>query len=382
MSYLNLAAKDGCHECGTWMSKDQGLCTQCQQVRTCARCAMLQHVRDRHSVVCAPVSFSITTPTGMLERVVSSRLGGLGAVHQYVTMKACLAPQTVGVVEAKMKEWAPLSQRLTVMSLLAGVIYNDFPGKDDADSDLSYVGQYLVPIAPNDAYYITDKRFLWQPSLDARWASAAVYKHVPEALMALAGIKHETMQDAAAMLERRIKEDRVNYHFLRASADERMHETQRRAINTARLWYRRAVEWRSLFIFGHIWHQMQDSFSPAHTRRNLARSERYPYGVVEEIYFFGNQTEGWHSRHESWDAVSQAGSEGAKRVEAAMAPLRDALQMFIRDVDAAPPLPLAWNWARMDRTFPVQGDHADRCATAFAEWLESKAYALAPASLL
>ena len=52
-----------------------------------------------------------------------------------------------------------------------------------------------------------------------------------------------------------------------------MHETQRRAINTARLWYRRAVEWRSLFIFGHIWHQMQDSFSPAHTRRNLARSE-------------------------------------------------------------------------------------------------------------
>ena len=198
MSHLNLAAKDGCHECGTWMSKDQGLCTQCQQVRTCARCAMLQHVRDRHSVVCAPVSFSITTPTGMMERVVSSGLGGLGAVHQYVTMKAYLAPQTVDAVEAKMKEWAPLSQRLTVMSLLAGVIYNDFPGKDDADSDLSYVKQYLVPIAPNDAYYITDKRFLWQPSLDARWASAAVYKHVPEALMALAGIKHETMQDASS----------------------------------------------------------------------------------------------------------------------------------------------------------------------------------------
>lgn len=318
----------------------------------------------------------------MVERLISSGLGGLGAVHQYVTMKAFLAPQSVEAVEAKMKEWTQRSPRLTVMSLLAGVIYNDFPGKDDADSDLSYVKQYLVPIAPNDAYYITDKRFLWQPSPDARWASAAVYKGVPETLMAWAGVKHETMQDAAAMLARRIKEDRVNYHFLRASADERMHETQRRAITTARQWYRRAVEWRSLFLFGHIWHQMQDSFSPAHTRRNLGRSERYPYGVVEQIYFFGNQTEGWHSQNESWDAVSQAGSEGAKRVDAVVAPLRDALLMFIRDVEAAPPLPLTWEWSRMDRTFAAQGEHADRCAATFAEWLENKAYALAPSSLL
>ena len=377
------APRDGCHECGTYISGSQGICKRCGQVRTCAKCALLPHVQQRHQVTCFPVQFSITAPSGVVENVVANvGLGGLGAVHQYVSMRAFLDPQTHEQVEAQFREWEPLSPRLHVIALLAGVIYNDFPGKNDADTDQSYVKTYLVPIEPSNAYYITDRRFLWQPSADARWANAAVYKGVPASLMALAGVKATTMRDAQAMLNRRVQKDHVNYHFLRAEADETMREAQKRAVATAEQWYRRAVEWRSLFLFGHIWHQMQDSFSPAHTRRTLARTDEHPYGTVDEIYYFGDQSESWHSRHESWDAVRSAGSEGARRVEAAVPALRDALAMFIRDVNAAPPLPLGWDWARMDKALTGQREYAEGRACIFGKWLAEKAYALGKPSML
>lgn len=334
----------------------------------------MPHVARRHAVVCFPVSFSITAPTSTVERAAAVPFGGLGAVHQYVTMKAFMA----GGDEFKRKfdEWSRRSQRLSVESLLAGVIYNDFPGEDDADIQMNYTSQYLSPIDPNDAYYITDRRFLVQPNADMRWANAAVYKHIPEMLMAIAGVKRSTMQSANAMLHRRIKEDRVNYHFLRATRDETPRESQRRAIATAQQWYRRALEWRNLFLFGHIWHQMQDSFSPAHTRRTLAPTPDAPYGVIDEIYFFGDQGDMWHSRHESWDAVSRKGSEGDRRVEAAIPPLRDSLKQFIDDVENAPQLPLNWDWSTMDKVAPGQRNYAEQRAEVFGEWLRAKAYKL------
>ena len=366
-------APDGCHECGYYISPNQGLCPQCKQVRTCAQCAQKQHVIRRHSAVCLPVDFSITAPTNVVEQVVAGRFGGLGAVHQYVTMLAYVdAEKEIG---KELAAWAGKSKRMAPIELLAGVIYNDFPGEDEGNESLTYVAKYLTPIDPNKAYYITDRRFLWQPNADVTWASAAVYKRVPQFLMTMAGIKRTTMESADAMLKRRVAVNHVNYHFLRATADETPDETRRRAITTARLWYRRALEFRNLFLFGHIWHQIEDSFSPAHTARSLASTKERPYGTVDNIYFFGDQTEEWHSRHESWDAVRQAGSPGDRRVKAAVPALRDSLKIFISDLSGAPLLPPDGKSSAPDREVSGQRAYAEARATRFAEWLEATVYA-------
>lgn len=278
----------------------------------------------------AAVGFSITAPTSTVERVVSHMVGGLGAVHQYVTMLAweeCRRGDAGALYAARLDDLAGTRQD-AAKQLVAGVIYNDFPVPAEIDADGAYVAS-LVPIDPMDADYITNADFLWQPSADDRWATGAVYKQLPGVVMALAGIRDDDADKARRMLALRTAPERTHYHFLRQTADETDEQVVRQACDTAAAWFRVAVKRESLFVLGHIWHMVQDSFSPAHTARSLGATDTAPYGTVDEVYFFGNQTDAWHSAHESWRAVEHPSSEGGRRVRAALAPLAAILRRWL-----------------------------------------------------
>jgi len=358
-----------CHSCQQWLSGTQGICPKCEQVRTCAVCANNSHVQAQHNRIC----FSITAPTSIVETAVSRAVGGLGAVHQFITMRAFLAGGHE--MATRIDAWARKTPRMDVRVLVAGVIYNDFPGPDELDADQTYIAQTLVPINPQDAIYLTDARFAVQPSKNVRWASAAVYKGIPAFVMSAFGIQGITMQKATDMLQRRTKEDVVNYHFLRASNHELPAETIERTLTTAKRWYRLAVQWKTFFVLGHILHTIEDSFSPAHTRRALGRTERHPYGTVEEIFFFGNQTDRSHSSHESWESIQSPGGVGARCVDVAVMAVSSAIRRFLDDIDGAPMLPLEWDASRMDAEPPGQCAYAQERANVFAEWLRAQVFA-------
>jgi hypothetical protein len=339
-----------CHVCTSYTPAPP--CAQCGQVITCTQCADTPGTR-LHQAIC----FAITAPVGPLEQVVSAAVGGLGAVHQYVSARA----------------WAAAEQLRPGLAVdaedcVAGVIFNDFPADDETDAARTYVATTLTRIAPADAPYINDARFLWQPTREARWAAAAVYKGAPEILMAMAGVQHAAMDHARRMLALRTHHTRINYHFMRASADERDDEVVERAVATARRWFRLAVERRRAFLLGHVWHMVEDSFSPAHTRRDLVRTEARPYGRVEAIFFFGDQTDRLHSSRESWDAAS--GGPAAAYISVAVLALRDILLAYddaLRSAPLAPPPGMPPSAAH--------AEHAVAAAERFAVFLRERVFA-------
>lgn len=373
------SAARSCHSCGTYTSVNA--CGRCQRVTTCPQCAQRPEVISRHQQIC----FSITEPTSVVENVVATAVGGLGPVHQYVT--ACgwaeaaatlvdMPKQPALTLEARLARAARTFPRLTAETLVAGVIFNDFPVQDELDLPNAYSAKMLAPIAPDSFPAIKDRRFLWQPTEPVRWANAAVYKGVPETLLAFSGVDHATMEQARETLRLRTALERTSYHFMRFSKEESNDDVQDRAIVHVRRWFRLAVLHRTMFPLGHIVHMVEDSFSPAHTMRDLSeRGVERPYGVVTSIYFFGEQTDQWHSTRESWSAVNTANSEAERRVKVCAHAVRDVIVRFEAAVAGAPMLPPAG----MDYTaLPAQREYAKHAAKEFSEFMRTTVFALAP----
>lgn len=333
-------------------------CAQCGQVIMCYDCVRTYPQRTQeHEKIC----FSITAPVGVVERGITVAIGGLGAVHQYVSMRAWLA--------------AEQTRRITLSAedCTAGVIFNDFPAWDETDADVSFVRSTLERMRASDAPYITDQRFLLQPTREARWAAAAAYKGVPTTLMRLAGIQDAAMHHAQQMLALRTHETRINYHFMRASRHESDSEVVARALLTARRWFRLAIVTRRVFLIGHIWHMVEDSFSPAHTERDLMRSDTAPYGRVNRIYFFGDQTDSSHSAAESIESVLAPGSVGARAVDVAVLALRDILLRYVDALAGAPIMPPPGSVAAPSEAVYA---YAERAAEEFAEFMRTQVFAL------
>jgi len=349
-----------CHVCSVYTGVPP--CNQCGQVTTCPQCAQMGSPATRsHQAIC----FSITAPTGAVEDVVSRAVGGLGAVHQMVSARAWAAAEAANGAVA----------RLDAGDCVAGVIYNDFPIEDETDAARTYVSSTLERIAPADAPYITDSRFLWQPTREARWAAAAAYKGVPTMLMSLAGVHHDAMVHARRMLAQRTAASRVNYHFLRSSGAETDAEVVERAVATVRRWFRLAVLQRRLFLLGHIWHMVEDSFSPAHTDRLVERTTDAPYGRVHGIYFFGDQTDHMHSSRESWAAVASSTDSTARHyIDVAVLALRDILLRYAAALAAAPLGAAPGSTAAPSAAAEA---HAATSADDFAEFMRSQVFALA-----
>lgn len=303
---------------------------------------------------CDPVGFSITAPETLIEHVVSSAVGGLGAVHQYVTMRAWVRWANA---QQRSSEEQQQQEELTPTALLAGVIYNDFPWGDELGTAREYTQHVLVRFSSASvAPYVTDARFRLQPNREIQWASAAAYKALPDVVTrAVAGVSQARVVEARRMLDERTADERVVYHFLRASANEPDSEVQQRAVEKCAGWFAAALQTRSLFALGHAWHTIEDSFSPAHTDRNL--SDRR--ALVRRVYYFGDQTDRWHSSHESWAAVRTPGSEGYRRVDAAVPLLAESLRRFYAALD--------------DNAPDAAAVHTER----FAQWLRTEVFALA-----
>lgn len=322
-------------------------CAQCGHAKTCSECAERypQQVRA-HQAIC----FSITAPVNAVERTITALVGELGAVHQYVSALAWALAERTGRVTSDARD------------CLAGVIANDFPIRDEYDTDREYVAKMLTAIEPRHAPYITDRRFLLQPTDEARWAAAAVYKGVPKLAMALLGVRPTAMDFADEMLAVRTSASRVNYHVMRSTPVETDAEVVDHAVATSKRWYRVAVLRRRVFLIGRIWHMVEDSFSPAHTDRDTERRMDTPYGRIRRIYCFEEQTDESHSTAESISAVLKPGSVGARRVEVAIIALSDILLRYERDI-AAMPTP--------DEAY------AQRAADEFGEFMRRQVLALA-----
>jgi hypothetical protein len=334
-------------------------CERCGQVITCPDCAHRYPERTQaHQSIC----FSITAPVGIVERGITVAVGGLGAVHQYVSARAWA-----------LAEQAQPRLALDAEDCVAGVIFNDFPADDEIDAARTYAATTLERMNAADAPYITDARFLWQPRREERWAAAAAYKDVPATLMTLAGVQESTMHRARRMLAQRTHETRINYHFMRASRNETDAEVVARAVLTARRWFRLAVLHRRTFPLGHIWHMVEDAFSPAHTERDLVRTTEAPYGRVQRIYFFGDQTDRSHSTAESIEAVLAPGSVGARAVDVCVLALRDILLRYAAAVAGAPLAPPPGSTVAPSAAVEA---YAAAAADEFAEFMRTQVFAL------
>ena len=362
-----------CHACKQYTAVGQ--CARCAMVTTCPQCAVRPDVAARHARIC----FSITEPTSGVEALVATALGGLGPVHQWVTSSAWAAAAAKYQVSARLVKLATRrGDRLSPVDLVAGVIYNDFPVEDELDADASYVRSMLVPIAPPSFPGITDPSFLWQPSAHVRWANAAVYKGVYGGLLELAGVEHETLEQARRTLKLRTDTSRVCYHFMRRSAHETPAEVLAAAMVHAERWFRLAVLHRSLFLLGHIVHMVEDSFSPAHTARDLVRTLERPFGTVTNVYFFGTQGDRAHSSQESAYAATTPGSEAARRITVCVDAVRDLLALFVTTLEQAPiALP---GGAVTSASLDAQARYAQQQATgAFRTFMQTQVFFMATA---
>lgn len=267
------------------------------------------------------VCFSITEPTSLLEWTAAYCIGGLGAVHQYVTMLAFAdATKRSATVRATYSDD-------DVQQLVAGVIWNDFPSGDGVDG-VRYARETLVPITGSAAPYLSDARFRWQPSRETRWALAFVYKRMPALLANVFGVGDEARRAAERMLEFRAAQERTHFHFMLTRRDEPMDDVRSRAAAAAREWYRRALLEQNVFVLGHVLHMVEDSYSAAHTKRVP------PDGDLAEVYFFGAQTDRSHSSLESYAAVSRPGGEPEQRVRWCVAAVSDIIARFAADRSA------------------------------------------------
>lgn len=302
------------------------LCPHCGAAAFCADCVQgrAPQWEQHRQLIC----FSITAPGAPLERAVSNTVGGLGAVHQYVTQLALSRPFEED--EAPGAQLAPDEMRL----LVAGVIWNDFPTGEE-QSGPRYLAQLLEPIGGCDAPYLTDARFRLQPTLQTRWAMATVYKKAPDALARLGGVTSSALAVARLMVAERDQPARSHYHFMRATAAEPDRSVVARAAATAVRWYHSALvapaeQGGGAFALGHLVHMVEDSFSPAHTLRRAPAAPDAPY-PIERVYYFGDQSEKSHSRQEGWSAVCRPGSEGDVRVQGCARAVRRLVARFLAD---------------------------------------------------
>lgn len=265
------------------------------------------------------VGFSITQSTGMLERTIGWWYGGFGATHQYITEQA-------------VAELIPDDQVQQAKRLTAGVIWNDFPS--DSPTDPNYEDD-LVPISADDAPYIEDVRFRWQPSERVRFANAGAYKNVgplSDAIFSWKGVTDDDLEDAKQTITRRAAYDRNHYHFLRGDELESDESVRARALETCLEWYRIALETGDLFTLGHMFHTIQDSYSPAHTKRT-APTNKYDYGRVDRVYYFGDQSDTYHSNKEGIKQVLDTYNEAHDRAKWCAIVLNDLYVIYQSDRD-------------------------------------------------
>ena len=290
------------------------------------------------SAVFASLGFSITQPDNTLEYIVAAIVvGGLGAVHQYVTMRAVLRDPKLDERLRRLAASAarPELEMMTTRMFVAGVIHNDFPlpGVTAENANAEFVRRYLIEIPLADAPYLTDARFRVQPNYQMRWAVGAVYKKSPQILVSVAGISPEMIRVAEDMLRERTVVERTPEHFMKRTATDTVANVIELAIRKCLGWTEEALVAESLFPIGKIVHTIEDSYSLVHCER-VAPTLRQPFGAVRNIMFFGDQTDHSHSVEEGWRAVSTPGSPGADRVDWALLPIGAVLWNFVIAVEA------------------------------------------------
>jgi len=269
------------------------------------------------------LGFSITQPTGTMESVISWWYGGFGAVHQHIT----------GLATSKMISVKATKERLSAKRLVEGVIWNDFPSGDEQDVKQEY-DKILVTISESDAPYIEDDRFRWQPSETDRYAAAGAYANagvISDIVYDLKGVTEEKQREANEMLDKRTGILKRHYHFLRETAEERDDSVRERAVTTCIRWYELALRNQDHFTLGHIFHLIEDSYSPAHTKR-LAPKGDVDYGKITEVYFFGNQTNTEHSRKEGIKQALSSSYEAFDRVQWCVRALKYLYGLFQKDL--------------------------------------------------
>lgn len=276
-----------------------------------------------------PVGFSITAGTNAADKLVSWYYD-LAIIHQMVSALAYKSdPRTAALFEqlcANVGNEAYCS----VMLLIAGVIFNDFPkpGLTAATYWSGYVVPHIVDVPAADAPYVTDARFRKHPRRGLQVAIAGEYGGYPEAIVRLAGASTADIKLAREMLAYRTKISHTHFHAMKETADDTTAAVCDRAAAQATKWMKQALQERSVFPIGMIWHMFEDSMSLAHAMRDTEPSEGFPYGKVLEIYYFGNQSDRSHSRDEGISAVSKPGTPGYQRVQAAARPLMTTLLYF------------------------------------------------------
>lgn len=239
-------------------------------------------VMQHESAKEALIGFSITAPTNPFEEFIFEKcIGGLGAVHQKATQDA-------------MPDDADNAHEI-----LLGVLYNDSPLPDPGD--LATFKKCIEAIPPGYAPYLTKPWARWQVRKGINLGLVARYKSVPQWILRLFGVTAADCKTGAAMLDYRARPDKTRNHFMRESADETMQETIEKVLGTVHEWYTTALlqdaDDVAAFYFGHILHTAEDACSEAHTKRDKD-------GRLQEIYFFGDQKERWHSAHESYKAIT------------------------------------------------------------------------------
>ena len=275
------------------------------------------------------IDFSITAPTNGAEKAVGWYFD-LAAIHQMVSALAYKSdPRTAALFEQLCTTIGNESY-CSLLLLLAGVIFNDFPmpGLTAATYWSRYVVPNIVDIPDADSRYIPDKRFRKQPRWGLRLAIASEYRDYPRWIARLGRASAADIQLARDMLDYRTSIKRTHFHAMKETVDDTTAAVCDRAARQAVEWMQQALQERSVFCIGKIWHMIEDSFSLAHSLRDTDPSEGFPYGKVLEIYYFGDQTDHSHSRDEGLAAVSKPGSPGYRRVEAAARPLMVTLQYF------------------------------------------------------
>lgn len=275
------------------------------------------------------VEFSITAATSGLERIVTGIAGdGLGAVHQFITQEAYNSDPTLD------QRMVALGKRnCSASQLIAGVIWNDFPlDSVDPERTEAYAAGALEAFDQKYAPYLTDPRFRVQPKEGLRVAMGAVHKGVPDIVSIMVGVNAQYVVIARRMIRERINEDRPHRHFMRKTASEGDAAVIAGAIYICLRWMAMALFNETAFYLGNITHTIEDSFSAAHTKRS-APSDSAPYGAVNEVYFFGNQSDHSHSSAESWREVTRRGSDASRRVAWLIAPLREVFSFFITSME-------------------------------------------------
>jgi len=281
----------------------------------------------------APIGYSITAPTGLLERAICYALiDGAGAVHQLVSMRAFHSrdnePDSLMALMRSAQAAMP-DAVLDRRTLMAGAIWPDFPLRmADTNEAVRAYQQLLEPISPSDASYLSeDQEFALQPGKALRYAVAAIYKGSPAWLLTLMGVSRRTIAHAQQLYADRVSQPRTHYHFMLATGDQPTSEVCALSAKAAREWMQLALTTRNVFFVGKMWHMIEDSFSAAHTDRDAPELSP-PYGAVRRAIFFGNQNDHVHGELESFNAVNTKGSEPWRRARWSEAPLHRVLHFF------------------------------------------------------